>query len=115
MTFELDGESPLGVLSEVETFRWSPLNQCDKKSCCDGISVLTANTLFMYQVHYNKLLIIYYLNFVTICRLGFMCVCIYYSPHTVQVHFIFFIHCCLIFPFDSLLSHDTLRVYKIIS
>jgi len=36
-----------------------------------------------------------------------MCVCIYYSPH-----FIFFIQCSLILPFDPLLGHDFLHVYK---
>jgi len=55
MTFELDGENPPGVLSEVKTCRCAPLNQCDKKSCSDGISVITATKLFVYQVGYNKL------------------------------------------------------------
>jgi len=55
MTFELDGENPPGVLSEVETRSCAPLNQCDTKSCSDGISMIIATTLFMYQVHYNKL------------------------------------------------------------
>jgi len=54
MTFELDGESP-GVPSEVETSSCAPLNQCDMKSCSDGISMIIATTLFMYQVDYNKL------------------------------------------------------------
>ena len=53
MTFELDGENT-GVLSEVETSSCAPLNQCDMKSCSDGISII-ATTLFMYQVYYNKL------------------------------------------------------------
>jgi len=44
-----------------------------------------------------------------------MCVCIYYSPHTIQVYSIFFIQCSLIFPFDPLVGHGFLRVYKIIS
>ena len=43
-----------------------------------------------------------------------MCVCVYYS-YTIQVHFIIFIQCSLIFPFDPLLGHDFLHVYKIIS
>ena len=60
-------------------------------------------------------MIIYYLNFVIICGLGFVCVCIYYSPRTIQVHFIFVIQCSLIFPFDPLLGHDFLHVYKILS
>jgi len=66
MTFELDGENPPGVLSEVETFRCAPLNQCEMKFCSDGISMIIAPTLFMYQVDYNKQvqMIIYYLNFV---------------------------------------------------
>jgi len=50
-----------------------------------------------------------------ICGLGFMCVCIHYHPHTIQAHFIFFIQCCLIFPFDPLVGHDFLHVYKIMS
>jgi len=29
--------------------------QCDMKSCSDGISIISATTLFMYQVDYNKL------------------------------------------------------------
>ena len=40
-----------------------------------------------------------------------MCVCMYYSPHTIQVYFIFFIQCSLVFP---LLGHDFIHVYKII-
>jgi hypothetical protein len=50
MTFELDGEIPPGVLSEFETSSCAPLNQCDMKSCSDGISMIIATTLFMYQV-----------------------------------------------------------------
>jgi len=50
MTFELDGENPPGVLSEVETSSYAPLNQCDRKSSSDGISMIIATTLFMYQV-----------------------------------------------------------------
>ena len=119
ITFELDGENPPGVLSEVEARRCALLNQCDTKSSSDGISMIIATTLFMYQLDYNKLklsqMIIYYLNFVIICGPRFMCVCIYYSPHTIQVHFISFIHCSLIFPFDPVLGHDFLHVYKIIS
>ena len=49
LTFELDGENPPGVLSEVETCRYAPLNQCDMKSCSDGINMI------MYQVDYNTL------------------------------------------------------------
>ena len=44
-----------------------------------------------------------------------MSVCIYHSPHTVQVHFIFFIQCFLIFLFYPSLGHDFLHVCKIIS
>jgi len=44
-----------------------------------------------------------------------MCVCVCYSPDTIQVCFIFFIQCSLIFPFELLLGHDFLHVYKIIS
>ena len=55
MTFELDGENPAGVLSEVETCRCAPLNQCEMKSCSDGISMVIAITLFMYLVEHNKL------------------------------------------------------------
>ena len=43
-----------------------------------------------------------------------LCVCIYYSPHTIQVHSIFH-SLFLTFPFDPLLGHDFLHVYKIIS
>ena len=113
MTFKLDGENPPGVLSEVKTCRCAPLSQCS-----DGISMIIATTLFVYQVDYNKLIlnqvqmIIYYLGFVIICTIGFMCVCIYYS---VQIHFIFFIQYSLIFLFYPLLGHDFLHVYKIIS
>ena len=120
--WNLIGENPPGVLSEVATCRYAPLNQCDTKSSSDGISMIIATTLFMYQLDYNKLklshtnlLYLYYLNFVIICGPGFMCVYIYYSPHTIQVHFISFIHCSLIFPFDPVLGHDFLHVYKIIS
>jgi len=49
MTFELDGENPPYVLSEVKTCRCAPLNQCDMKPCSGGISMM------MYQVDYNKL------------------------------------------------------------
>jgi len=55
MTFKLDGENLPDVLSEVESCRCAPLNQCDMKSCSDGISMIIATTLFMYQVDYNKL------------------------------------------------------------
>ena len=105
MTCELGGENPPDVLSEVATCRCAPLYQCDTKSCSDGISMIIATTLFMYQVDYNNCncptqvqMVIYYLNFVIICGLGFICVCIYYSPCTIQVHFIFFIQSSLICP-----------------
>jgi len=55
MTFELDGENPSCVLSEVETCICAKLNQCDMKSCSADISMVIATTLFMYQVDYNKL------------------------------------------------------------
>jgi len=55
MTFELDEENPPGLISEVETRSCAPLNQCDMKSCSDGISMVIVTTLFMYQVNYNKL------------------------------------------------------------
>ena len=55
MTFKLGGENPPGVLSEVETCRCASLNQCDMTSCSDGISMIIATTLFMYQVDYNNL------------------------------------------------------------
>ena len=55
MSFELDGENPPAVLSEVTICRCAPLNQCDMKSCSDGISMIIETTLFMYQVDYNKL------------------------------------------------------------
>jgi len=54
MIFELDGENP-GVLSGVKTCRCAPLNQCLMKSCSDGISMIIATILFVYQVNYNKL------------------------------------------------------------
>jgi len=57
MSFELDGEYPPGVLLEVETCRCAPLNRCDMKSSSDGISMIIATTLFMYQVDYNKLIV----------------------------------------------------------
>jgi len=47
MTFELDGENPPGVLSEVKTCRCALLNQHDMMSCSDGISMIIATTLFM--------------------------------------------------------------------
>ena len=55
MTFKLDVKNPPGVLSEVETSSCAPLNQCDTKSCSDGISMIITTKLFMYQVDYNKL------------------------------------------------------------
>jgi len=54
MTSILDAENPPVVLSEVETCSCSPVNQCDMKSCSDGISMVIATTLFMYQMDYNK-------------------------------------------------------------
>ena len=42
-------------LSEVETSRCAPLNQCDRKSSSGDISMIIATTLFMYHVDYNKL------------------------------------------------------------
>ena len=91
MTFELDGENPPGVVSEIETSSCAPVNQCDMKSCSDGISMIIATTLFMYQVDYNKLQLSHpipddnvLLELVVICGLGFMCVCIYYSPHSYE-------------------------------
>ena len=54
-TFELDGENPPGVLSrgwkKVVAHHWI----CDMKSCSDGISMIIATALLMYQVDYNKL------------------------------------------------------------
>jgi len=44
------GENPPGALSEVETCRCAPLNQYS-----DGIIMVIATTLFMYQVDYSKL------------------------------------------------------------
>jgi len=66
MTIELDRENPPGVLSEVETCRCAPLNQCKIKFCSDGISMIIATILFRYLVDYNKQvqMIIYYLKFV---------------------------------------------------
>ena len=55
MTFDLDGENPAGFPSEVKACRCAPLNQCDTKSSSDGISMIIATTLCMYQVDYNKL------------------------------------------------------------
>ena len=55
MTFKPDGENPPGVLSEVTTCRCALLNQCDMKSSSDGISMIIATTLFMYQVDHNIL------------------------------------------------------------
>ena len=55
MTLERDGENPPGVLSEVETCRCAPLNQCDRQSSSDDISMIIATTLFMCEVDYNKL------------------------------------------------------------
>ena len=47
MTFELDGENPPGVLLEVETSSYAPLNQCHMKFCSDGISMIIATTLYV--------------------------------------------------------------------
>ncbi len=55
LTFELDGENPPGVLSEVESCGCAPLYRCDMKSCSDSISMIIVMMLFMYQVDYNKL------------------------------------------------------------
>ena len=55
MTFELDGENPPGVLSEIKTCRCALPDQHDTTSCSDGISMIIATTLFMFQVDYNKL------------------------------------------------------------
>jgi len=53
MTFDLDGENPPGVLSEVETSSCAPLNQCDMK-CSDGISMIIATTLLCTKwINYN--------------------------------------------------------------
>jgi hypothetical protein len=73
MTFVLDVENPPGVLSEVETPRCAPLNQCYMKSCYDGISMIIATIPFMYQVDYYKLQLSHpaQMNFVIICGLGF--------------------------------------------
>jgi len=48
MTFKLDGDNPPGVLSEVATCRYAPLNQCDVKASSDGISMIMATILFIY-------------------------------------------------------------------
>jgi len=55
MTFELDGENPPCVMSEVKTCRCALLNQRDMMSSSAGISMIITTTLFMYQVDYNKL------------------------------------------------------------
>jgi len=55
MTFKHDGENPPVVLSEVTTCSCAPVNQCDMKSCSDGISMIISTTLIMYQVDYNKM------------------------------------------------------------
>ena len=86
----LMGKILLLSCQEVTTWSCVPLNQCDMESCSDGISMVIATTLFMYQMDYNKLwfshptqMIMYCLNFVIICGLGYMFVCICYSPRTV--------------------------------
>ena len=55
MSFILEGENAPVVLSEVTTCSCAPLSQVDMKSCSDGICMIIATTLFMYQVDYNKL------------------------------------------------------------
>ena len=78
MTFELDGENPPGVLSEVETSSCAPLNQCDTKSCSDGISMILQPHCLCTKwitINYNcptQFQIIYYMNFVIICELDCM-------------------------------------------
>ena len=47
MTFILDAENPPVVLSEVETCSCAPVNQCDMKSCSDGISMIISTTLYV--------------------------------------------------------------------
>ena len=47
MTFELDGENPPDVLSEVKTCRCALLNQRDMMSCSDGISMIIATTVYV--------------------------------------------------------------------
>ena len=42
-TFKHDGENPPVVLLEVEACSCAPLNQCDMKSCSDGISMIIFN------------------------------------------------------------------------
>jgi hypothetical protein len=86
MIFELDREIPPGVLLEVETSSCAPLNQCDTKSCFDGISMIIATMLFMYKVDYNKLQLSHpipddniLLNFVIICGLDCMCLYLLFS------------------------------------
>jgi len=55
MTSELDGEKPPGVLSEVETCKYALFSRCGVTPYSDGICMIIATTLFMYQVDYNKL------------------------------------------------------------
>ena len=55
MTFELNGENPPCVMSEIEASSCALLNQCDIKSRTYGNSVIIANTLFMCHVDYNEL------------------------------------------------------------
>jgi hypothetical protein len=109
-TFKLDGENPPGVLPEGETCRCALLNQCDMMSCSGSIRI-TINCNCPKQVQMT----IYYLNFVIICGLDFICVCMYYYPHTILVYFIFFIQCSLIYSIDTLPRHDFLHVCKVIS
>jgi len=90
MTFELDGKNHPGVLSEVETSSCAPLNERDMKSCSDGISMIIATTLFMYQVDYNKLQLSHPIRDDNVllelcCNLwAWFYVCLYYSPHSYE-------------------------------
>jgi len=90
MTFELNGENPPCVLSEIEASSCAPLNQCDIKSRTYGNSMIIANTLFMYHVDYNEPQLSHQnlgdnILF-DLCRdlwaWFYVCVCIYYSPHS---------------------------------
>ena len=114
------GKNPPGVLSEVQTCRCAPLNQCDMKSCSDGISMIIATALLMYHVDYKKTVIVppksrWYVTWTLLYFVDLvLCLYLLFSSY-IQVHFIFFIQCSLIFPFDPLLGHDFLHVYKIIS
>jgi hypothetical protein len=70
---------------------------CDTKSCSDGISMVIATTLLCTNwitINCNcptqVQVIIYYLNFVIICGLGFMCLYSYYSGTFHIFHSVFF-------------------------